>query len=185
MTSSSSHTYQDFLMKTPLTCGFSIFMKSSWWKPTDVAAKPTDENPQLDNSTFTLWKIWTFVFPPVFYHGPRCKEKGDLKGTKTKCSKKPLLNLFKWHRDGCFQKDKHIQNKEDLRWMGYSRYSRTQSVNIGEATTWKHFNPKSGLVGHNVGMLRAILTLKQGIKSLTYATSSTKYLEKFHSQLRV
>lgn len=50
--------------------------------------------------------------------------------------------------------------------MGYSRYSRTQSVNIdiGEATIWKHFNPKSGLVGHNVGMLTAIETLKQGKK---------------------
>ena len=149
----------------------AIRTKISWWKP-------------------TTWQLHLHLvedldlrFPTRFLQlPPRCKEKGDLKGTKAKCSKKPLLNLFKWHRDGCFQKEKHIQNKEDLRWMGYSR---TQSVNIGEATIWKHFNPKSGLVGHNVGMLRAIETLKQGKKSWTHATSSTNHLEKFHSQFRV
>ena len=73
----------------------AIRTKISWWKP-------------------TTWQLHLHLvedldlrFPTRFLQlPPRCKEKGDLKGTKAKCSKKPLLNLFKWHRDGCFQKEK-------------------------------------------------------------------------------
>ena len=51
----------------------AIRTKISWWKP----------HWQLDNSTFTLWKIWTFVFPPVFYNCRQgAKRKVTWKGQK-------------------------------------------------------------------------------------------------------
>lgn len=182
------------LLSQPLPSTICCHVTNPWRSKdhtrNDIVQQPyvprfPDENPQLDNST--LWKIWTFVFPPVFYNCRQgAKRKVTWKGQKQSVPRSRCWIFYKKHRGGCFQKEKHIQNKEDLRWMGYSRYSRTQNVNIdiGEATIWKHFNPKSGLVGHNVGMLRAIETLKQGKKSWTHATSWANYLEKFHSQFQ-